>query len=303
MQEAAVSGAAAHPGSIRIENLHYQYPAFDPRKPDETPPFTLAGVDLSIDAGEFVAVLGATSSGKSTLCLTLNGLAPQQTGGVIRGEVWVGDWNTKHTAVPLLATRIGLVFQDPEANLLGLTVEDEIAFGCENLAVEPGEIDERIDWSLDIVGMRDQRERMISSLSGGQKQRVGLAAVIAMLPAVIVLDEPLAELDPVGRVDVAGAIGLLRERRSDLTIVWATADADPIAELADRVVVLANGRVETAADADAVFRNAGRLLELGIAPPQIAELGLRLSAGPARFWRFDDAQATLRAELARASKR
>jgi energy-coupling factor transporter ATP-binding protein EcfA2 len=182
-------------------------------------------------------------------------------------------------------------------------VEDEIAFGCENLAVEPGEIDERIDWSLDIVGMRDQRERMISSLSGGQKQRVGLAAVIAMLPAVIVLDEPLAELDPVGRVDVAGAIGLLRERRSDLTIVWATADADPIAELADRVVVLANGRVETAADADAVFRNAGRLLELGIAPPQIAELGLRLSAGPARFWRFDDAQATLRAELARASKR
>ncbi|HMM42165.1 MAG TPA: ATP-binding cassette domain-containing protein, partial [Thermomicrobiales bacterium] len=173
------------PIAIRIDDLHYRYPVFDPERGEE-PGYALAGVSLEVAQGELLGVTGTTGSGKTTLCLALNGLAPQQTGGTIRGDVWIGDWNTKRVPVPQLATRVGVVFQDPEANLIGLTVEDEVAFGPENLGVDPREIEERLAWALDVVGMADARQRSVTQLSGGQKQRVGIASVLAMLPKIVV---------------------------------------------------------------------------------------------------------------------
>ncbi len=262
---------------LRISNLHYRYPAFDPDEDAGELPWALAGIDLEIAAGECLGVSGTTGSGKSTLCLALNGLVPQQTGGTIRGDVWVDDWNTKRVPARMLSTRVGLVFQDPEANLLGLSVEDEVAFGAENLAVEPAEIAERVAWALDVVGMSALRERPAAFLSGGQKQRVGIAAVLAMLPQVLVLDEPTAELDPQGRQGIAAVLADLRHRRPEMTVVIVESDAGLLAQLADRLAVLDAGQLVALDTPDALYRRPAELLARGVPVPAAAELALRLN--------------------------
>jgi energy-coupling factor transporter ATP-binding protein EcfA2 len=265
---------------IRIDNLHYRYPTFDPDQPEQEQVeqgWALAGIDLEVADGEFLGVAGTTGSGKTTLCLSMIGLVPQQTSGTIRGDVWVGDWNTKRIPVPQLATRVGVVFQDPEANLLGLTVEDEVAFGPENLGIDPREIEERLVWALDVVGMADARHRSAAQLSGGQKQRVGIASVLAMLPQVLVLDEPTAELDPVGRREITGVIADLRAREQGMTVVMVERDAGVLARLADRVAVMDRGHVVALDMPQALYSEPGALLELGIAVPDAATIASRLN--------------------------
>lgn len=270
--------SAPPPGAVRIENLHYRYPVFDPAKEnEEDAPYVLSGIDLAIEAGEFLGITGTTSSGKSTLCLALNGLVPQQTSGSIRGDVWIGDWNTKRVPVPELATRVGVVFQDPEANFVGLTVEDEIAFGCENLGVDPAEINERIGWMLDLVGMTGYRERSVAMLSGGQKQRIGIAAVLAMLPKVLVLDEPTAELDPVGKHEVTTVIAELRKRERDMTVVMVENEPESLVGFADRIAVMDAGRIVALGDPRSVYRETANLLGLGVPVPQVSEVSARLN--------------------------
>ena len=283
------------PAAVRIENLHFRYPVFDPDATGvggEEPGYALAGLDLEIGAGELLGISGTTGSGKTTLCLTLNGLVPQQTSGTIRGDVWVGDWNTKRVPVPELATRVGLVFQDPEANLLGLTVEDEVAFGPENLAVDPREIEERVTWALDVVGMTAQRRRSAALLSGGQKQRVGIAAVLAMLPQVLVLDEPTAELDPLGKREIAEVIAGLREREREMTVVMVESDATTLARLADRLAVMDAGSIVALDEPGALYANPAPLIELGVPVPDVSEVALRLNERLGTTWSFvSDAEA------------
>jgi energy-coupling factor transporter ATP-binding protein EcfA2 len=260
---------------ITMRGFTYRYP---PVAEGEAPVTALEGIDLDIAAGEFLGVTGTTASGKSTLCLALNGLVPHATGGVIGGDVVVDGWNTKRVKVPQLATRIGLVFQDPESNLLGLSVEDEVAFGPENLGISPGEIASRVDWALNVVGMSAFRQRSANQLSGGQKQRVAIAAVLAMRPDVLVLDEPTAQLDPRGKFEVASAIeALRREHGRHMTVVMVEQDAELLAQFADRVVVLDAGRIVDDGTPREVFGRVERLDTLGVAVPQMAEIADRLN--------------------------
>lgn len=275
---------------IQIRDFVYRYP---PAREGEEPVTALDGIRLDIRAGEFLGITGTTSSGKSSLCLALNGLVPHATGGSLRGDVVVGGWNTKRTPVPQMATRVGLVFQDPESNLVGLSVEDEVAFGPENLGVAPSEIAERVDWALGLVGMRGERSRSAAQLSGGQKQRVAIAAVLAMQPEVLVLDEPAAQLDPLGKYEVATAIATLRrEQGASLTVVMVEQDADLLAGFAHRIVVLDAGRIVMEGSPGDVFRRVGDLHRIGVHVPQVSELSVRLSEALGRDMAFltsDDA--------------
>ncbi|MGA7672361.1 MAG: ATP-binding cassette domain-containing protein [Nitrolancea sp.] len=260
---------------ITMRNFSYRYPAVVEGEPPVT---ALEGINLDIAAGEFLGVTGTTGSGKSTLCLALNGLVPHATGGIIAGDVVVGGWNTKRVKVPRMATRVGVVFQDPESNLVGLNVEDEVAFGAENLGVPVAEIAERLEWALNVVGMSTERGRSANQLSGGQKQRVAIAAVLAMRPEVLVLDEPTAQLDPRGKIEVASAIETLRhEQGRGVTVVMVEQDAELLAQFADRVVVLDEGKIVAEGTPREVFRRVGELEARGVSVPQIAEVAAQLN--------------------------
>lgn len=253
---------------IAIENLYYAYPPLTAGA--ESLP-VLKGVSLSLARGECLALLGPTGAGKSTLCLTLNGIIPHLTGGTFRGEVWVAGRNTKESDPGELSQRVGLVFQDPESQLFNMTVEDEVAFGPESLALPPHEIEARIDEALETIGIADLRHRSPLELSGGQKQRVALAAMLAMRPEVLVLDEPTASLDPAGKASILEAVLRLR-RETGMTILWVTQDVDQAPLLADRVLLLGQGRILLEGEPGEVFGQTSQLRSLGLALPQMREL-------------------------------
>jgi energy-coupling factor transporter ATP-binding protein EcfA2 len=262
------------PALVEFRDFVYRYP---PVIEGGTPVTALDGISFSLEPGKVLGVTGTTSSGKSTLCLAMNGLVPHSTGGSLRGDVLIGGVNTKTSSVPELSGRVGLVFQDPESNLVGLNVEDEVAFGPENLGVPPAEIAARVEWSLRAVGMLDARDRTSARLSGGQKQRVAIAAVLAMQPELLVLDEPTAQLDPAGKDEVVAAIAGLRARGSrSLTVVIVEQDADILLRFADELLVLDGGRVVLAGKPAQVLGQVPELLRLGVTAPQVVELMYRL---------------------------
>jgi energy-coupling factor transporter ATP-binding protein EcfA2 len=281
---------------ICVRALTYRYP---PQIHGREPEPVLRGVDLEVAAGEFLALMGPTGVGKTTLCLALNGIVPQSTGGVIGGSVTVLGHDTRRTPVQALARQVGIVYQDPESQLYSATVEAEVAFGPENLAVPPEEIAERVDWALNVVGMAAFARRAPAHLSGGQKQRVAIAATLAMLPAVLILDEPTAALDPRGRQEVFRVIEELRQDRR-MTIVMVSQDAEHVAAYADRLALLVEGRILREGPPVTLFQNADLMQAAGIAAPQLVELARALrSHHPAivPFWTLDMAEAVLRADL------
>jgi energy-coupling factor transport system ATP-binding protein len=286
---------ASAPPAILIRDLHYAYP---PPFHGSTPVDVLRGVNLEIGRGEFVAVLGRVGAGKSTLCMALNGLVPHATGGVFRGDVSILGRNTKKHTIADLAPSVGLVFQDPETQLTQMRVEDEVAFGPENLGVPSGEIEDRVTWALDAVGMASYRDRSPLLLSGGEKQRVAIAAMLAMRPQVLALDEPTANLDPAGKASVFNLLARLARERQ-ITIVLATQELERVARYVQRVVVLHDGVVALDDTPAAVFAQATRLQAWGIGVPQLAELASLLgqqTGHPYHFLHMGEAYAQLRAE-------
>jgi energy-coupling factor transporter ATP-binding protein EcfA2 len=282
---------------IAVEQLHYAYP---PLLPGGEPTEVLRGVDLAVEQGEFLAIMGPTGVGKSTLCLAMNGIVPRSTGGVIRGRVNVLGHDTRTTPVTELATHVGMVFQDPESQLFSPTVEDEVAFGPENLGVDPREIAERVDWALRVVGMLDCRDRSPTQLSGGEKQRVAIAASLAMLAEVLILDEPTSGLDPVGQFQVFSAIESLCRERS-MTIVMVSHDAERIAEFSDRVAVMWQGRIVLLDAPPRVFEDADLLQRAGIAAPQVSQVATALNrelGSELHFTLLSEAERALRRDLA-----
>ncbi len=268
-----------------IDELHYAYP---PLTAGGESSDVLRGVSLSLGEGECLALLGPTGAGKSTLCLTLNGVIPQLVGGTFRGEVRVAGRSTRETAPGELSQTVGLVFQDPESQFFTMTVEDEVAFGLESLAVPPDEIDARVSEALELTGVAPLRNRSPLELSGGEKQRVALAAVLAMRPQVLVLDEPTTSLDPAGKRALLEAVDRLRAEKGT-AILWVTQDVDQLPSLADRVAVLYDGRIALRGGLREVFGRGEELQRMGLGLPQMTQLATRFN----RAWNTDYAWLTL----------
>ena len=246
---------------IEIKDLHFAY-----SDTEEASPSVLNGVDLTIEEGSFVAVLGHNGSGKSTLAKHLNAIH-LPTGGT----VYVDGMDTAKEDLLLEIRRtIGMVFQNPDNQIVANVVEEDVAFAPENLGVPSDEIRQRVDNALKAVGMYEFREHAPHLLSGGQKQRIAIAGVIAMQPRCIVLDEPTAMLDPNGRADVLRTIKQLN-RASGVTVVLITHHMDEAAQ-ADRLVVMAKGKVIADGEPKKVFQDVEGLKAVGLTVPHTTEL-------------------------------
>lgn len=248
---------------VKIENLAYRYP--------RTKRYVLTDINLEVERGEFVAIMGANGSGKTTLCQCLNGVIPHSQGGRLKGRVTVAGLDTQISPISQLAQKVGMVLDDPETQLFTTKISNEIAFGPENLGHPVKEIIERIGWTLKIVRLEGYEDRPPTALSGGQKQRLAIAAALSMLPEVMVLDEPTSQLDPVGTVEVFEVIRELKERHG-MTILMATHKSEEIARFADKVVVLKEGRMVACGRPRDIFSDAKLMQDTWIRPPQVSEL-------------------------------
>ena len=245
---------------LKTENLRFSYPT------EESSKVVLDGIDLEIEAGSFVAILGHNGSGKSTLAKHLNAILLPSG-----GKVYVAGIDTADEEKLLDIRRtVGMVFQNPDNQIVANVVEEDVAFAPENLGVPPAEIRQRVDDALRAVNMYQYREHAPHLLSGGQKQRVAIAGVIAMRPRCIVLDEPTAMLDPIGRKDVLRTIRELNRERG-VTVVLITHHMDEAAQ-ADRLVVMAKGKVVADGAPKAVFSQVEELRKVGLTVPQTTAL-------------------------------
>jgi energy-coupling factor transport system ATP-binding protein len=247
----------------------------------------LRHVSFRLARGESLLILGPSGCGKSTLALCLNGAIPHFVEGELAGRVVVDRRPTRQTSMAELARRVGIVFQDPEAQFCMLTVEDEVAFGLENLAIPRAEMEPRIAEALAWVGLLERRRERIERLSGGQKQRLALACVLAQRPEVLVFDEPTAQLDPVGASEVIDLLGRLRAGGQH-TLVIIEHRLDPLMPLIDRTLVLSqDGEVVANGLPRQVMRSwGGSLAEAGVWVPQVSELATQLEADGVRLEPF-----------------
>lgn len=246
---------------LQTEDLRFSYTTAD-----GLAPVVLDGVDLAIETGSFVAVLGHNGSGKSTLAKHMNAILLPSG-----GKVYVDGIDTFDESRLLdIRGTVGMVFQNPDNQIVANVVEEDVAFAPENLGVPPEEIRRRVDEALKLVGMYEYREHAPHLLSGGQKQRVAIAGVIAMRPRCIVLDEPTAMLDPIGRAEVLKTIRALN-RDAGITVVLITHHMDEAAQ-ADRLVVMAKGRVVADGAPKAVFQDVESLRSVGLTVPETTGL-------------------------------
>jgi len=250
---------------IQIRGLSHIYPLMDGGQVQ-----ALQGLDLTIERGEFVALIGPNGSGKSTLARHLNGLLLPTAGRVFVDGVSTSDprhlWEVRQ--------RVGMVFQNPENQLVTSTVEEDVAFGPENHALPPEEIRRRVDEALDIVGLQGYRTHPPQMLSGGQKQLVAIAGALATRPACIIFDEPTSMLDPPNRRQVLETIRRLNAEES-LTVVLITQSMDE-AVAAGRVLVMHAGRIVMDGPPEEIFEEGKRLRALGLDLPPAAEIAQRL---------------------------
>ena len=250
---------------ISLQDVTFQY---EEEQPDSGA--VLKNLGLSIAQGSFTVILGHNGSGKSTLAKLLNGLLKPDS-----GTVFVDGLNTKDEKQEFeIRRRVGMIFQNPDNQLVCSVVEEDVAFGPENLGVEPKEIRRRVDAALQAVNMAEFKNAAPFYLSGGQKQRVAIAGVLAMQPKVLVLDEPTAMLDPVGRREVMNTVWRLNKEQG-MTVVLITHYMEE-ADGADRVLVMDNGKITADDTPIGVFSNPELLKKAGLALPQTAELLLRL---------------------------
>ncbi len=249
---------------IKIENVYFSYDE------EENSVFALNGVELTIDKGDFIAVVGHNGCGKSTLAKHLNSLYIPTT-----GDIYVDGINTKDDdRLFEIRKKVGLVLQNPDNQIVAGIVEEDVAFGCENLGIKPKEIRQRVDEALRAVDMYDYRTHSPDKLSGGQKQRVAIAGIIAMKPECIVLDEPTAMLDPQGREEVMSTITKLNKEYG-ITIVLITHYMEE-AVTADRVVVMNGGKILLTGKPPEVFSKVEFLKQHRLDVPQATELIYRL---------------------------
>ena len=261
---------------IDVQNITYDYIVRDENDQVESSVRALDGVDLKIETGDFIAVLGRNGSGKSTFAKMLNAILLPTF-----GEVLVLNMNTKDEDKLLdIRKNVGMVFQNPDNQIVANVVEEDMAFGPENLGVPSKEIRKRVDTVSKMVGMEDQLSKSPNKLSGGQKQRVAIAGVLAMKPKCIVLDEPTAMLDPIGRKDIIETVSKLN-REEGITIILITHYMEEAAA-ARRVVVMDGHKVKMDGTPREVFSDYEAIRKYGLDVPQVTELAgkLRLAGIP-----------------------
>ena len=253
---------------IKFQDVTYKYTSIEDEK--EVERYAIKGIDLDVKKGEFLVVLGHNGSGKSTIAKHINALLQPSS-----GTVMVNELDTSNPeSVWDIRSKAGMVFQNPDKQLDATIVEEDVAFGPENLGVEPTEIRRRVDESLERVGMSEYKRHAPHLLSGGQKQRVAIAGVLAMQPDCIVFDEPTAMLDPSGRRDVMDSI-LDLNKNHGITIVLITHYMDEAA-LGDRIVVVDDGKIIMQGTPKKVFSKVETMKKIGLDVPQVTELAYEL---------------------------
>ncbi len=245
---------------VSLDRVSYIYPGAET--------FALKDVSLDIRRGEFLGLIGPTGAGKTTLCLTCNGIAPQSFGGRFFGHVTVMGLDTLAHPVSHLARRVGMVFEDPETQLTATSVEHEVAFALENLCIPREEIQARIPRVLAAVRLDGLEKRHPHELSGGQKQRLAIAAALAVEPALLVLDEPTAQLDPAGAREVFATVRELN-RALGMTVLLVSHAAEVLAEHADRVALLSGGMLRRVGDPAEIYGDVAFLEAHRVRPPQV----------------------------------
>ncbi len=246
---------------IKAEHLNFSYDKSN---------LVLNDINLSVEEGEYVAVIGHNGSGKSTLAKLFNGLIKPDSGKIIVDGFEPNDKKSLFE----IRKRVGVVFQNPDNQLVASIVEDDVAFGPENVGVKREEISKRIDFALDAVGMQSFRKASPTRLSGGQKQRIAIAGVLALLPKVLILDESTAMLDPAGRKEILEVVKKLN-REQGVTVITVTHYMDEVVN-ADRVVVLSKGEIALSGTPREIFSNSKEIKELGLELPMPAFIAEKL---------------------------
>ncbi len=252
---------------VRLDNISFAYAG--------SSELVLRSINLTIPEGEFVLLAGPSGCGKSTLALVVGGLIPSRIAGHMRGGIYLGERNMSAMGIHEASQHIGMVFQNPEEQLIHLDVEAEVAFGPENLALPRSEIERRVEKSLTYTGVEQLRKQEIFALSGGQKQRVAISATLAMLPKVLVLDEPTSDLDPVGTHEVLNALHLLNKQYG-MTILFIEHKIDEIVPWVDRVLLMDEGKLVVDASPRKAFDDIQNWQDLGVSVPQMVQLARAL---------------------------
>ncbi|EAC2631429.1 energy-coupling factor ABC transporter ATP-binding protein [Listeria monocytogenes] len=249
---------------VRLEHVFYKY--------EDTEKYAVKDVSISAQKGEWVALVGHNGSGKSTIAKLLNGLLFPEDGLIKIGHFVLSEKNIWD-----IRRQVGMVFQNPDNQFVGATVQDDVAFGLENHGVPHDTMVERVESALNEVGMQSYALHEPARLSGGQKQRVAIAGVLALQPDVIILDEATSMLDPRGRAEVMETIRIMREQE-DITVISITHDLDEVL-FADRVIVMNNGEVHSIGTPQEIFEQADAMRKIGLGVPFIIELQEKLVAG------------------------
>jgi energy-coupling factor transporter ATP-binding protein EcfA2 len=246
---------------IRAEHLAFTYTGAS--KP------SVQDISLDISSGEFIVLTGPSGCGKTTICRCLNGLIPNFYSGEFTGELIVDGMNVKEHTTAELAPHVGLVFQNPENQLFSLSIERDVAFGPENLGLSREETRKRVDWALEVTGITALKDKPPYELSGGQQQRAAIAAVLAMQPKVIVLDEPTSFLDPRSALEILGVIADLNKQLG-ITIVLVEHRLDLVSKHANRVIVMDDGKIVLDGTPKDVYGEQARLIGIGL--PRVTTL-------------------------------
>ena len=226
----------------------------------------LNNVNLQIEAGMFVGIIGPNGSGKTTLANSIDGLIPGQYHGIKKGEVNIFGKEVEDYVKGSLQRTVGMVFSDPEAQFTAMTVEDELVFGMENLGMSIPEIRERLEWVTNLTGLGPLIDKPPYEISGGQKQRVALAAVLAMMPKIMILDEPTSMLDPISRRQVFEVLAQLKKEQNN-TIIVIEHSLENLIPLADRMVLMYNSELLLEDETQSFFQQMELLLDKNVLPP------------------------------------
>jgi energy-coupling factor transporter ATP-binding protein EcfA2 len=254
---------------IRFDNVTYHYPG------TEEP--ALRDIDLEIMPGEYVAILGLNGAGKTTLGLCVNGVVPTMLGGTLEGTVTVGGLDVEDYPVREMAKLVGMVFDNPEFQMSQMSAAEEVALGLENAGIPYEEMLRIIPETLSLVGLAGFEERSPLGLSGGQQQRLAIAAVLAMNPQILIMDEPTSNLDPIGKQEVFGIAAKLN-KEAGMTVVVIEHEVEVMARFADRVIVIDKGRIVMNGAPSEIFSRVPELNALGLRAPEAAVLAETLRA-------------------------